>query len=113
MAEMMKTPENLELFYLICGVGAGAMSSFAKSLKNTKVFTKTGIIKMVADSISCAILTLGISLSMHEYFEISLIYSIGIGAFIGNVGNTVVVELFSSIFSTFAERWSKEEKNDK
>ena len=110
---MLKNPTDLEIYYLLCGVGASVMASIVKTIKATKTFTKIGILKMVADAISCAILTLGISMSIHEYYGASLVYAVGIGAFVGSLGNTVIIELASSVIRTFLNVDTKKDNETK
>lgn len=97
----MLQPTDSELYYLLTGVGASIMASIVKTISKTKVFTKMGFLKMVADAISCAILTLGISMSIHEYYGASLVYAVGIGAFVGSLGNAVIIEFASSLINSF------------
>lgn len=98
---MMLQPTDSELYYLLTGVGASIMASIVKTISKTKVFTKMGFLKMVADAISCAILTLGISMSIHEYYGASLVYAVGIGAFVGSLGNTMIIEIASTLINHF------------
>ena len=86
-----------DLYYLLAGVGVGAMTSFAKSIKNAERFTKMGIVKMCAEALTCSLLTCGLSLSLHEYCSLSFVYSIGLGAFIGSVGSSLIVELTQNV----------------
>lgn len=99
--KLLKNPQDAELYYLLGGAVASVIASLAKTVKNTKTFTRLGICKMFAEALSCAILTVGLSLSIHEYYGASLSYAVGIGAFVGSLGNTVIIETVSSLIATY------------
>lgn len=96
-----------DLYYLLAGVGVGAMTSFSRSIKNAKTFTKLGVLKMCAEALTCSLLTCGLSLTLNEYYGLSFSYSIGIGAFIGSVGSTVIIELSQNVISGILKTLSK------
>jgi hypothetical protein len=94
--------ENSDLLYLLLGVGVGAMTSFAKSIKNAKSFTKLGVVKMCAEALTCSLLTSGLSISLNEYYGLSYSYAICIGAFIGSMGSSVIIEFARGFITRLA-----------
>lgn len=101
-----------DLYYLLAGIGVGAMTSFSRSIKNAKTFTKLGVIKMCAEALTCSLLTCGLSLTLHEYCDLAFIYSIGLGAFIGSVGSTVIVELTHNVVTGVLSAFVKGKDNE-
>jgi len=83
---------NTDLLYLLLGVGVGAMASLAKSIRNAKTFSVFGVVKMMAEALTCSLLTSGLALGLNEYYDVSFVYAIAIGAFIGSVGSSVMIE---------------------
>lgn len=56
-----------------------------------------GFFKILADTIVCTLLTLGVSLSLHEYYQMSYVYTIAIGTFIGSMGSSYIIEIANQL----------------
>ena len=82
------------------------LSCIARNIKQTSTFTIAGFFKILADTIVCTLLTLGVSLSLHEYYQMSYVYTIAIGTFIGSMGSSYIIEIASQV--VFPERKAQE-----
>lgn len=90
----LNNPENI---CFISGLGATMLSCIARNIKQTSTFTIVGFFKILADTIVCTLLTLGVSLSLHEYYQMSYVYTIAIGTFIGSMGSSYIIEIANQL----------------
>lgn len=101
---MIEPPKNItsEQLFLFCGFISAVLSSLVRLMKNKANFTSFyGVIRSVVDALTCALLSYGIFLILHQYWEISTSSIIFIGTFVGSLGSTTIITLASS----FLKKW--------
>lgn len=87
----MQNPLSNEQTFFVLGMLASFVSAIARMFKTYSVLTKAGIIRTLADAITCSLISSGVGLALHEYLGWSYVYMILIGTFIGSIGSTYIV----------------------
>lgn len=87
----MQNPLSNEQTFFVLGMLASFVSAIARMFKTYSVLTKAGIIRTLADAITCSLISSGVGLVLHEYLGWSYVYMILIGTFIGSIGSTYIV----------------------
>lgn len=93
--------DSPDLIFLYMGMGAAAMSAFARRASNNmkEFFSWKGLALALTDALSCSLITSGITLSLHEYYGASLVYSIGVGTFVGTLGYKTILVMLQGFFA--------------
>jgi len=107
----MLNPLDSEHIFFILGVIASFISAIARMFKTYSALTKAGIIRTLADAITCSLISSGVGLSLHEYLGWSYVYMILIGTFVGSIGSTYIVLGVTSLAKAYVKT-IKESEDD-
>lgn len=99
----MINPLGNEQTFFLLGVVASFVSAIARMFKTYSALTKAGVIRTLADAITCSLISSGVGLALHEYLGWSYVYMILIGTFIGSIGSTYIVLGVTSLAKAYVK----------
>nr|DAP11026.1 MAG TPA: holin [Caudoviricetes sp.] len=108
---MIEPPKNItsEQLFLFFGFISAILSSLVRLMKNKANFTSFYCVtRSVVDALTCALLSYGIFLILHQYWDISTSSIIFIGTFVGSLGSTTIITLAS----TALKKWVSSNENN-
>lgn len=99
----MQSPLSNEQTFFILGMLASFISAIARMFETYSVLTKVGVIRTLADAITCSLISSGVGLSLHEYLGWSYVYMILIGTFIGSIGSRYIVICVTTLAKAYVK----------
>lgn len=84
-----------ETTYFVLGIGATVLASLTRTIRRKGFFSRIGFFRWIVDAVTCTLISSGISLSVHEYFQCSFVYTIAIGTFVGSLGSQLIISLLT------------------
>lgn len=106
---MIEPPKNInvstEQIYMYLGFISAFLSSGVRLMRNKENFTSLyAVTRSIVDALTCAFLSYGVFEILNAEWNVPISTLIFIGTFVGSLGSTTIINLFSMFLKNYIGR---------
>ena len=106
---MIEPPKNFnftaEQIYMLLGFASAFLSSGVRLMRDKENFSSVyAIVRSKIDAFTCALLSYGVFLILHQYWLVDSSVLVFIGTFVGSLGSNTIISFVSTLLKKYIEK---------